>query len=214
MANLQWTPVIISFLTGGAFGTILKIVYDLWQGRRQPVLARVEVDRVFSSFPCDSDLQANVSVIQGPLNCAFSNLSLAKVELSNAGNSDKESFEFGITLPKSDRTIHCECSGSDRHHNITPVEVPSLSNQYSTMDFRCTPFNRKDSYTLKLYVTSDLKAIKPCDVQLSSAAPVRITRSSGAEARSRMMQGMLVGVAVSGLTAAILSAITSFFITR
>ena len=206
MANLQWTPVIVSFLTGGAFGAILKIVYDMWQGRRQPVITRIGVDRVFSSFPFDSDLQANVTVIQGPVSFPFSNLSLAKVELSNAGNTDSDTFEFGVTLPNSHRAIFCECSGSDRHHNLTPIEAPTLQNQRSTIDFRCTPFNRKDSYTVKLYVTSDSKTIKPSDVQLSSAAPVRITKATDMEKWPRMLmitQGVALAVALGALANAL-----------
>ena len=215
MENLRWVQITFSFITGGAFGAVLKIAYDWWQGRQQPVLTKIDVDRIFSSSPFESDMQANVTVKQEGTTWSFSNLSLAKVEISNGGNADRGVFEFGITLPNTHRTILCECSGEDRHHAIACTEAPSLKNQCSTIDFTCTPFNRKDSYTLKLYVTSESDAIRPSDVRLTSAAPVRIARSpSAAELSRRYRIGISMAAAISAAIMGILVNLLSQLFSR
>ena len=182
MSNLQWIiTCLVSLIGGGACGAVLTMLYNHWRARQQPVLARIEVDRVFSSSLYDSDLQATVTVIKDGVQWPFSNLSLVKVELTNGGNLDRQTFDFGITLPNGQRIISCVGFGSDRHHTVACLSSPSLGNQTSKADFRCDPFNRKDSYTLKLYVTSDSRAIGRDDIHITSSAPVRITSLTNTE---------------------------------
>ena len=61
-------------------------------------------------------------------------------------------------------------------------------------------------YTLKLYVTSDLKSIQTSDVQLGSAAPVRIIMSPRETECSGKVLWLITAVAV-GLLATLSTAL-------
>ena len=206
MPEIQWLQIGAALLGGGAFGAVITKAYDRWNGRQQPILTRIEVDRVFSSTPFDSDLQAIVNVIESPsIQSNFSNLSLIKIEISNIGNADRDTFDFGVTLPTTHRMIRCDCTGNDRHHNIVCAKPPSLGNQCSEADYCCKPFNRKDAYVLKVYVTSDAKAIQGSDVKVSSAAAVRIIKSP--HGTERPLMGTIVGLVAAAISGGVFAAV-------
>lgn len=104
-----------SVLGGGAVGAIITAVATSYRGRVQPIGRRVEVSPLFTSGFAGSSLTANVTVSDGTTDYKFSNFHVVDIQLVNRGNRDLPTFTFGVTLYKSDKAIHVESYGLDRH---------------------------------------------------------------------------------------------------
>lgn len=171
-----WLPIVASLIGGGACGAVVKMVYDHWRDRRQPVAYRVSTDSVFTSAPHVGILQANAQVSYDGQTYPFESLALIRVELKNKGNRDLNTFAFGITLEGEHQAVLCVSDGDDRHHQIREIEPNATPAQpRNAIDFSCTPFNRRDHYTVRLYVRNN-GDVNADQVKMSTAIPIRFSR--------------------------------------
>ena len=93
----------------------------------------------------------------------------------NTGNKDIENFDFGITLDTEISIINVNVKGKDRHHTITYRPEISFNQKSNIIDFNLSPFNRKDTYEITLFLTSDnnLSIEDVSKLEFSSTLPVK-----------------------------------------
>jgi hypothetical protein len=106
-------------------------------------------------------------------NYVLKNLYLAKIFITNKGNRDIKDFKFGITLPKEMIIRKVECKSQDRHHKIEPQNSINIDNPPNFIDFNLEPFNRKDIYEIKLYISISTTDINERDFKFSSEYPIK-----------------------------------------
>jgi hypothetical protein len=190
MPELNWLQILPSVLFGGVAGQLIRMGWEHWKERQQPVHYRCEIDRIFSSTS-GSALQAKVTLLHDHHEFDFGNPTLAKVAVKNRSNVNHPEFDFGVTLDYGHKIVLVESETPDRHHEFgIKGEPPSPETAASILDVRCKPLNRKDAYTIKLYVTSESEVLAADDIKVSTAAPVRLVQIGSTEdfdnrARSR-----------------------------
>jgi hypothetical protein len=162
-----------SILGGGAVGAIITAVVTSYRGRVQPIGRRVEVSPLFTSGFAGSSLTANVTVSDGTTDYKFPNLHVADIQLVNRGNRDLPTFTFGVTLSKSDKAVHVEPYGLDRHYIANLQKPCTPANPTGDLDFELKPFNRGNSYTLKVFIVAGGSELG--SITLGSAEAVRFT---------------------------------------
>lgn len=162
-----------SLLGGGAVGAVITSLVTSYRGRVQPVGRRVEVSPLFTSDFAGSAFNTNVTVSDGTADYKFPNLHVADIQLVNRGNRYLSSFTFGITLDKSDSAVHVEPYGLDRHHVATLLSACTPASPATELDLQLQPFNREDSYTMKVFLVAGGK--EPGQILLGSSEPIRFT---------------------------------------
>lgn len=173
MQDINWYQVVPALLGGGAFGAIIKIAYDYYASRAQPIGKRVEMTTVFQKQKSQSDLKATISLVHDNASDSFHNLYLANVEIRNKGNKDMLSFDFGLTLNGGDNCVYLETATPDRHHSVSLNTTVNPNSPSNIIDFKLTPFNRKDSYKFTLYIVIPENKESPEDLFFSSPCPVK-----------------------------------------
>ncbi|REK05514.1 MAG: hypothetical protein DWQ37_23670 [Planctomycetota bacterium] len=189
MADLHWVQIAVSLVAGGMAGQVIRIAYERWSGRVQPVVYETSFDSVFASAPHAGVLQAQAQVSYDGQEYQFESLSLLRIRIKNTSNRDHDAFTFGITLDEADSAVLCSPSGADRHHKI--VEASDKANPAAPkrqLDFTCTPFNRKDQYDVRVYLSGTSEGNEPA---VSTAAAVRLVQKEIIEPAVRTKELML-----------------------
>lgn len=203
---MDWKSVLqisLSLLGGSVAGTLLKMLYDRWQDRAQPVHYQIERDRLFSQRKESTGLQAQVIITHDGQQVKCTNLSLARVGIANRTRHDYNTFAFGITLPEGHEIIKVDHSSSDRYHLLTPDVVPTPASPARTLDFTCCPFNRNDKYVATVYIHSIDKPIEVSQIEIGTAAPVRLSKIEPIEENRKVAGfwewlGLSVGLSALG----------------
>ena len=168
-----------SLFGGGAMGALITQVVTARRRRPLSVGFRTTIYPVLKAKPSEVKLHAKVVVDHENSSFEFENLFVAHTELVNRGPIDHPEFPFGVTLPSGDhvvQAIFAEGAGADRHHSIdviSPVSPDSLSHE---VDFKLTPFNRGDIYSVRTYMvvrSQDNRDPTPEDVELSSSVSAK-----------------------------------------
>lgn len=71
----------------------------------------------------------------------FKKLGIIQLKLTNTGNKDYESFDFGINLKAGADIIGFETESQERYHPIKWTPEVSVANRHSELDFLLKPFN-------------------------------------------------------------------------
>lgn len=170
--KINWLQVAVGFLSGGAFGALIKIFYDYRQSKIQTIGKIIELKSLYDSS--ENHLLNTQIILTGSTQThTFSNLYNCTIKIVNTSNKDYDSFKFGITCASQIKIINVKSKSSDRHHLIDFDERPSLENQLYKFDVALSPFNRKDAYELEISLTTDRGSISEEDIQISSAHPVK-----------------------------------------
>jgi hypothetical protein len=210
MADIDWVQI----LCGGLGGFLLKAVYDRWQNRRQPIRYSIDKDQIFSANP---DFQAKVTVRQGETTHDYEHLTLVRVVVTNRGNKDFDSFTFGLTLPNGHDIVVAQCDSVDRHHSAAFTQTPSPAMPMKNLDLKCVPFNRKELYTVKMYVRSETSPLAKEDVKVSTGATgVRLfavaSSEDGQYQREVIQRMLLVALICAGFVAGFMFMITFWYV--
>lgn len=176
MGQINWVHVVVALIGGGAAGAIINALVSAYRARLQPVGRRLEILPVFIRQSGDSSgLTAEIAITHNGSTRTFKNLYLAEVQVVNRGNKDLEEFKFGVTLGGGDQCIFVISSAPDRHHEaLQNTEVTPQSPQ-EVIDFTLRPFNRRDSYSFKMYIVIPEGAEEPNKIELGSPSPIRFT---------------------------------------
>lgn len=171
--SIETYKIVASLIGGGAVGAVITALLTTYRNRIQPVGRRIEILPLLTSSFSGSVLKPEVTVSDGVTAYKFGNLYVADVQIVNRGNKDHPAFSFGFTLANGDTAVHVEPYGLDRHHTATLI-VPATPGKPATqLDFTLKPFNRGDSYTLKVFVVAG--GAVPGAIMIGSSEPVRFT---------------------------------------
>jgi hypothetical protein len=174
MADVNWVQVTAALIGGGAAGAVINALVSAYRSRRQPVGHRVDVLPVFRPSGTESELQAVIAVSHESKTVNFGNLFLAEAQVINKGNQDLAEFKFGLTLGKGDACIYVDSTPPDRHHKALLDSAPGPSTPRNEIDFTLTPFNRRDTYSFKLYVVIPPGAQEPGVINFGSSSAVTL----------------------------------------
>lgn len=169
-------------------GAIITALITNYRNRIQSVYCLKQYISVFhqsyiglSNVPSKLNLKAELSILEGNTEYNYENLSIVKITLTNIGNKDMEEFKFGITLGEDDKALHVETESKDRHHSIEIGSPISLLKPVKEVDLSLRPFNRRDTYSINLFVTSSGSKLIPDSVQISTFHPVKFTNKTPVE---------------------------------
>jgi hypothetical protein len=190
MGEINWIHVGLGFLSGGAFGAILKIVYDIFRSRTQPVGRHVEIEPVFAKTEEFEDLDAKVTLVHSGATNEFANLFIGSVKVQNRGNQNFADFELGIELGEEDRCVYVGWRNPDQHHKISLLTPVSPGKPARQLNFSLKPFNRRNEYTLKLYLVLPGGVTEPQPMRFSSPEPIRfVDMPTVAETLAQVAEG-------------------------
>lgn len=175
MASTEWYNIVLPLLGGGAAGAVITLIASSIRSKIQPVGHRVDILPVFKQTLGESSLVTKVSVNDSGKEYQFHNLFLIDIQMVNRGNKDMIEFPFGITLSTNDKIVYVEKGSSDRHHLIEQQQIVGPENLGNEIDFILKPFNRKDSYYIRLYVVLPENSIEPGKIVFSSPQSVKFT---------------------------------------
>jgi hypothetical protein len=173
MEEINWLQVLIGFISGGAFGAIIKIIVDNRKNSIQPISKNIDLTRIFDSKESPLD-HTKIELKDGDSTETFTSLYSCKLRIINTGNNDYPNFRFGITAKNNTKIIRAETDVIDRHHK-SEIENknPDLNSQVAEVDFQLSPLNRKDYYIINLLLTNDSKQINVNDIELSTTEPIK-----------------------------------------
>lgn len=179
--GIQWVPIIVGLLSGGAMGAIITALVARYRNRRQPVAYTLEVIDIFrkgKNFP----RLAKLLVTEHPLGYgeerSVDNLSLARITVTNKGNQDIKEFSFGVTMDEGNKAVDTRFNGADRHH-VIKIGFPGFEpdkepkEPVTAIDFFTEPFNRGDTYGVDIYFTYDNSR---GEIKLSSSHPTQFVK--------------------------------------
>jgi len=187
MSEIPWLGFIVALLGGGAMGALIKVFYDYRQGRLQAIGQRLKIFPLFHHQNSPDSLAVVVSVTHEGSTTEYRNLFVADLAVTNRGNKDYDDFEFGVSLHDG-QCVHVAWEDPDLHHNLSLVEPVSPSTPKAGVKFRVKPFNRTDTYSLRLYLTSGRKGQEPEIPTLTSPYPIRFIDDSGRRTRRSLLQ--------------------------
>jgi len=186
-----------ALLGGGAMGAIINAILTSYRNRVQPVGQRTDVIAIFSRTLDDTALPTAITVEDGGVEHRFTNLFIAEVVITNRGNRDIKDFRLGITLDDGDSAINATAKGADRMHVAEQLTKVCPATSSDTIDFILTPFNRRDSYSLKLWLVAPDGKAAPGAIKFSSDEAVRFVRMPTV---AELMQGALIELKVGPLS--------------
>ncbi|MBV9925656.1 MAG: hypothetical protein JOZ96_11615 [Acidobacteria bacterium] len=173
----EWIQIGVALIAGGAMGSILKAVFDTYQNRVRTIVYKMTVD-LKSCFDEGLPKQPISYEIGGKKQSrSFDRYSIANFEIQNTTGKDIAELTFGITLFGGDVAFRVDTISPDRHHLCDTVDNVSTTSAKSTIDFVCKPFNRKDIYIMKLFISRGLEEKAINYPRLSSALPIRFLDS-------------------------------------
>lgn len=171
MEQINWIQVIIGFLSGGAFGALVKQYFDNRRNRVQPIGKAIEIKSFYNSVE-NTLFNSQVILTGSTQEYKFSKLYIGTIKIVNTGLHDYSSFTFGITCPENVNFIQIRPESIDRHHLAEIEDLPTLENQINSFDITLKPFNRKDNYTFDILVTTSDVNLTEEDIKISSPHPI------------------------------------------
>jgi hypothetical protein len=170
---IETYKIVASLIGGGAVGAIITAIVTSYRNRVQPVGRRIEILPLLTSSSPGSTLKPEVTLSDGSTDYKFKNLFVADVQIVNRGNKDFPSFAFGMTLAAGDTVVHLEPYGADRHHVACVATAVSPGKPAQEVDVTLKPFNRGDSYSLKVFVVAG--STEPGAIVVGSSEAIRFT---------------------------------------
>lgn len=171
MQDINWLQILIGFLSGGAFGALIRQYFENRRNKIQPIFLYIEVKSFYNSEK-NGFFNSQIILTGTTKEYKFSRLYTGTIELINIGLNDYSEFGFGITCPEEIKFIQMRLISSDRHHVAEIISTPSLENQINTLDIILKPFNRKNKYIFDILLTTDNSVITERDIKISTAFPI------------------------------------------
>ncbi|WP_425618100.1 hypothetical protein NA78x_001795 [Anatilimnocola sp. NA78] len=177
--------ITVGFLGGSLSWGVIKFVLDAWQSRVPTLRYDLEVNNLFNEQTTDKALQATLITKRDGKEVKFKNLSIVRIALWNSTRVDRKSFAIGVRLDGiAQKIIGFECDKVGRMHECKPSITPSPYSPVEEVDFELAPFNRGDSYVIRVYVDADYMAAKAVDVRVDTNEAVNLIRATQKEPAS------------------------------
>lgn len=192
-----WITVIVSVLFGGAAGAFINNYISYRRGKKQPIAYNISLISVFKSLQLPGKHETNITMSGTNENADFSlkNLYIASIELTNIGNKDFDAFTFQASVTNAALIIAIgeSTQGTQHETHYSPIIAPDSPTDKVTI--KCDPFNRKDSYTLNLYLTNDeVDDVSIDKIKIDTKHAVNFTASKESQVLNR---GAMVNIVVS-----------------
>jgi len=178
MNGISWIGLVVALLGGGAMGAIIKVWYDLRRGRIQPIAKRSRIFPLFRQHARYQDFDAVLSVTHNGTVTEYRTLFVADLTIRNRSNRDYPGFEFGVTLEPNSQCVHVGWENPDQHHRLDSLDEVSPSGPRSELRFKLCPFNRQDTYSLRLYLVPKQPGGAPAIAKLTSPQAVNFVDES------------------------------------
>ncbi len=157
MADMQWELIIPALLGGAILGALLtgllrKRPAQKRRDQAQPIGLRMVTNPIFPALKHEGASDAKAVLKYDDVTFLASRVFLVELQVVNMGTKNFPEFTFGISLPTRHHAIASICEPPDRMHAVE--EKPSVAPKAwaKEVDFTLRPFNKHDSYVLKLYV--------------------------------------------------------------
>ena len=188
--NLVILIIAIALPIGGVIGALIYAAIDAYRHRQQPIGRRVDTFPHFEDLVGSSSLRKNITISDGHKFYKYEHLHIIQIQLSNQSDLDFDEFKFGITLSDDDGAIYIESQSPDRHHQVEQLTSLGKDAPQSKVDFALRPFNKRDTYSLRLLLVNDKIKSSPGEIDFSSPEAVKfvalptVTEVVGQAARS------------------------------
>jgi hypothetical protein len=179
LLNLHWLTlslIAIALLGSGLLGAAIYGVIATYRNRKAAIAQRVETPPRFQDALGSSCPRTQIRVSDGSQDYPYDNLRVIQVHLENQSTHDFEEFKLGISLelPEVEQgLVHIEVRSPDRNHQVKQLTPLSFAEPQSTLDVVLVPFNREDSYSLRLLLTASEELELAGKIGLSSPHPIR-----------------------------------------
>lgn len=179
LLNLHWLIILIiaiALLTGAGVGAALYAVIAAHRNRRPAIAQRVETPPQFRDVLGSSCPRTQIRVSDGQKEYQYDNLRVVQIHLLNQGTQDFDEFKLGISLnfdSSETGAVHVEARSGDRDHQIKQLTPLSFAEPQLTLDIVFIPFNRQDSYSLRLLVAASEDLEISGKIGLSSPHAIR-----------------------------------------
>lgn len=169
----DWFKIIAPLLTGGVVGALITALITDRRNRIQPVSTRLRISAVdIPTIMPGYDSAITLASTADGAQYHYKKLSTVQLEIINTGNKDLDYLDFGIGLPTTSEIIGVQHHGQDRYHVVTHTPEISITQTSSIIDFKLTPFHRKDAYLVTLVVSGTEPDLQG-KIQLSKRQPIK-----------------------------------------
>ena len=173
MADINWIQVGAGFLSGGAFGALIKQYFDYRKSKTQTITFTKEIKPFFNHLT-DNPLTSKIVIKDGEQDFKFQDLYIGSISIFNSSNQDFNEFTFGLTYNNENKFIQVQQEGIDRHHTSLFSNMPTLLNQTAQFDITIKPFNRKDRYKYDFIVDVNGQQATALEIGLGTSLPVNM----------------------------------------
>ncbi|MEP0870635.1 hypothetical protein NDA01_12560 [Trichocoleus desertorum AS-A10] len=179
LLNLHWLTILIiaiALLVGGGVGAALYAAIAAYRNRKPAIAQRVETPPQFQDVLGSSCPRTEIRISDGQREYQYDNLRVVQIHLLNQGTQDFDEFKLGISLnldDAEDGAVHVEVRSGDRDHQVKQLTPLSFAEPQPTLDVVLIPFNRQDSYSLRLLLAASEDVELSGKIGLSSPHAIR-----------------------------------------
>ena len=176
MASIPWYTLLFAtllFLGGSAIGALAYASVSAYRNRKPKIGCRVDRAPLFESLGGTDTPRSQIEISDGEQTYSYNHLQMAQVQVQNQSKQDFDQFELGITLSAEDVVIQLEVQTADRHHLVKQLDPFTFSQPQAKVDLILQPFNRDDTYTLRLLSITAQPNQRLGEITFSSPVAVR-----------------------------------------
>ena len=173
MPEIRWEFVIPALLVGAVLGAVIAGLLRKRRSGFHPVGVKKSINPIFPPMERKGPSDAKVVLKYNEVTFLATQMFLVEFQLVNLGANDFQEFKFGIAVPTGHNIIATNNQPPDRSHAIE--ESPSVTPESwaKAMDFTLRPFNKRDSYVLKLYIHIGSKSRDVGEISLTTSEAVK-----------------------------------------
>jgi hypothetical protein len=177
--SLHWVTILIitiALLTSAGLGAALWAAITAYRNRKPAIAQRVETPPIFRDVLGSSCPRTEIRVSDGCKDYPYESVHVIQVHLRNQSQQDFDELKLGISLQSAhptDGVVHVEAKSGDRDHQVKQLTPLSFSDPQPTVDVVLMPFNRQDTYTLRLLLVTKIESELANKIQLSSPQAIR-----------------------------------------
>lgn len=173
--NTWYTPLFATllFLGGSALGALTYAFIAAYRHRKPKIECRVDRAPLFESLGGTALPRSQIENSDGDQTYSYNHLQIAQVQVQNQSKQDFDHFEFGLTLAAQAVVIQFEVQTADRHHRMKQLDPSTFSQPQAKADLSLQPFNRDDTYTLRLLSITAQPNQRLGEITFSSPLAVR-----------------------------------------
>jgi len=189
----DWIKTLLSLLGGGLTGSILTNLINRSSTKIQSVNLRKRIS-YFDMNDISSVYSAKIVITnnaENNISHSVAILGIMELEFINISHKDFTSLKIRISINKNHKIIGAQYKGDDDFHVISIVN-PNNQN-LNFMDFIMEPFNRKDKYSITLFIDSANQYVLG-DMSLSKELPIKFVDATRVDRRMDLMIMILTSI--------------------